>query len=564
MKKILLILLLITASASADTSGTNYTLRSNLKKDLTITGSNPMQGDLNMSGYDIIDVNNLTIAGTLTVDTVDANSVSVSDLTETRVVFAGADGLLADDADVTFITDTLHATNLTSTGTITGGTLTDGTATITGGLGTFGNIIDSGLSINLGVYTDGSKQLTSTPPTSGILGYWSRTGTVITSAIPLDDLTLTGNLTLPTTGTISAGTADFGPDLIILNGTLGEVTVDGILDATNYLIGGNAEFEGFGTSNIRIGDSTTLEDVTASGERNVGIGVNAGNGITSGKRNICLGGFAGFLLGTASDNMLIGEQAGILCTTDANVGIGTNALRDISSGFGGNTGVGWNALRGQGSAIKTAFRNVAIGASTCMAIDAGGKNVVVGAQAALAMTNGNENTFIGYQTGNTLTTGSENILIGHDIDVSGATVSHELNIGSLITGFLPAHASGPWLFANGDFNVTGNVRIGDTTAPTYALEVAGVVKSESGRIKNTSRYTTTQTIPATDDQVYCNGTFTVTLPTGVDGQTFRIINSGTGTITITSAENILGSTVDVILNAGDVIILTFETTDKWW
>jgi hypothetical protein len=54
------------------------------------------------------------------------------------------------------------------------------------------------------------------------------------------------------------------------------------------------------------------------------------------------------------------------------------------------------------------------------------------------------------------------------------------------------------------------------------------------------------------------------LPTGVDGQTFRIINSGTGTITITSVENILGSSVDVTLNAGDVIILTFETTDKWW
>jgi hypothetical protein len=96
------------------------------------------------------------------------------------------------------------------------------------------------------------------------------------------------------------------------------------------------------------------------------------------------------------------------------------------------------------------------------------------------------------------------------------------------------------------------------------VNVTGVVKSESGRIKNTTRYTATQAIPVTDDQIYCNGTFTVTLPTGIDGQTFRIINSGTGTITITSAENIVGSTEDVVLNAGDVIILTFETTDKWW
>jgi hypothetical protein len=92
----------------------------------------------------------------------------------------------------------------------------------------------------------------------------------------------------------------------------------------------------------------------------------------------------------------------------------------------------------------------------------------------------------------------------------------------------------------------------------------GIFTTKSGRVKNTSRYTTTANILVTDDQVYCNGTFTVTLPTGVDGQTFRIINSGTGTITITSAENILGSAEDVILNAGDVVILTFETTENWW
>jgi hypothetical protein len=102
------------------------------------------------------------------------------------------------------------------------------------------------------------------------------------------------------------------------------------------------------------------------------------------------------------------------------------------------------------------------------------------------------------------------------------------------------------------------------------LDAAGVIvetgyfQTDQGRIKNTSRYTSTQAIPVTDDQVFCNGTFTVTLPVGVDGQAFRIINAGTGTITITSAENIVGSTQDVILNAGDIIILTFETTDKWW
>lgn len=96
------------------------------------------------------------------------------------------------------------------------------------------------------------------------------------------------------------------------------------------------------------------------------------------------------------------------------------------------------------------------------------------------------------------------------------------------------------------------------------ITVTATLTTQGGRVKNTTRYTSTQTILVSDEEVFCNGTFTVTLPIGVNGQTFRIINSGTGTITITSSELIIGSTSDVILNTGDVIILTFETTDKWW
>ena len=62
------------------------------------------------------------------------------------------------------------------------------------GTGTFGEIIDNGLTANLGVYTDGSKQLTSTPPTSGVLGYWSRAGTVISTATAGDDITTSGKI----------------------------------------------------------------------------------------------------------------------------------------------------------------------------------------------------------------------------------------------------------------------------------------------------------------------------------------------------------------------------------
>ncbi|MCK5611571.1 hypothetical protein KAR91_57400 [Candidatus Pacearchaeota archaeon] len=132
MKKMLLLFLAFAVCVSADTSGTNYALRSRLKKELNITGSNPMQGDLNMGTNDIVDVGNI-VADSLTVDSVDANSVTVSGLTETRVVFAGAGGILIDDADLAFILDTLYPTNITASGTGTFGTITDGFATLTQG-----------------------------------------------------------------------------------------------------------------------------------------------------------------------------------------------------------------------------------------------------------------------------------------------------------------------------------------------------------------------------------------------------------------------------------------------
>ena len=60
---------------------------------------------------------------------------------------------------------------------------------------TFAQITDSGLTVNKGVYTDGSKQLISTAPSSGVLGHWDRTGTVLSPANAGDDIkTLTGKI----------------------------------------------------------------------------------------------------------------------------------------------------------------------------------------------------------------------------------------------------------------------------------------------------------------------------------------------------------------------------------
>lgn len=68
----------------------------------------------------------------------------------------------------------------------------------TNGLLTIAQIIVNGLTASKGVYTNGSKQLTSTPPSSGILGHWSRTGTTISPSNAGDNISTTGTLTSPT------------------------------------------------------------------------------------------------------------------------------------------------------------------------------------------------------------------------------------------------------------------------------------------------------------------------------------------------------------------------------
>jgi hypothetical protein len=49
------------------------------------------------------------------------------------------------------------------------------------------------LDADSGVYTDADKDLTSTPPTSGTIGYWSRAGTDLSPATAGDDVSLPDN-----------------------------------------------------------------------------------------------------------------------------------------------------------------------------------------------------------------------------------------------------------------------------------------------------------------------------------------------------------------------------------
>ena len=134
----------------------------------SITADTLTDGTLTITGGDLSTTGTLG-AGAITGTSLDAGSGTI------QTTGAITDGTFSvDDGVMTGIA------SLNGAGTIDLEDNLDGT----GFTGTFGQIIDNGLSASLGVYTNASSQLTSTIPTTDNinLGFWNRTGTTLTQA----------------------------------------------------------------------------------------------------------------------------------------------------------------------------------------------------------------------------------------------------------------------------------------------------------------------------------------------------------------------------------------------
>ena len=139
--------------------------------------------------------------------------------------------------------------------------------------------------------------------------------------------------------------------------------------------------------------------------------------------------------------------------------------------------------------------------------------------------------------------------------------------------FIQSHTGGvaPESPATGtSWNAHGNTATGtmDVVGP---LSVSGYFQTAGGRKKKVSRYVTTQTILATDEVVFCNtdaAAWTATLLAGIEGQSFRIINSGDSGNILTLApdgtEHLLGVNTDFDLYDGEALELTYSADDGWY
>ena len=250
-------------------SAVTWTFDASAGTDTTVAfGNNTITataGTFNVTG-------NADVSGTLTAGTGDAFQVSAAGAVTAVGVNSGS-GLIQGTGGITATGAVSVNVNASTNTTAIGTGTTSGAITLGGGANTLaidtsswdistagvasgftgitssGTINFSGLTASSGVYTDGSSNLTSTPPTSGTLGYWSRTGATLSPSNSGDAVTTTGNISTTGTGTItSAG---------LLTGSLG-------LTASGAAVNLNAS-SNFVTN---IGTGTTTSTVTIGGGSN--------------------------------------------------------------------------------------------------------------------------------------------------------------------------------------------------------------------------------------------------------------------------------------------------------
>ena len=264
----------------------------NVTGSMKITGSFQVDngtltaGTVDINGGTIDGITSLTAGGNLDIGShgFRAATLTADGLTATRVPFAGSNGLLSDDSDLTFATATLSATNLTSTGTIKNFGLVSGSFVSTGSVGRIQTrTADVGIITGTSLTTTGniSGSVTSTGSFGGVfsagvsrfdgdvgIGVSSPGGNLVVSSSTKTDLLVGDN---------SSVFSDTGRGNIEINGygtaTLG-MTIDGAAKGLLFHDGTDSYFRNYANGQFQVFTNNTVRmTVSSSGE--VGIGETA-------------------------------------------------------------------------------------------------------------------------------------------------------------------------------------------------------------------------------------------------------------------------------------------------
>jgi len=236
-----------------------------------------------------------------------------------------------------------------------------------------------------------------------------------------------GNAYLLSTKTQGAsGEMDFGHNFYwAADGNQKHISTD---EASQYRQGGgNHEFKSVASGSA---------DATITWTRMMKLDINSRVSLSnndSGVSNTIFGKNAGDSDGAGDYNVYIGELSGGTGTqtdaSDANVGIGYNALTDITTGYA-NAAVGYYALQN----VTTGHNNVSIGAEALNACTIGQYNIAIGRQTLYTDDEGNGTTAVGHNAGifqnlSGTNTESKNTLMGKNAGYYNVTGTGNTMLG---------------------------------------------------------------------------------------------------------------------------------------
>jgi hypothetical protein len=156
---------------------------------------------------------------------------------------------------------------ISSSGNFGIGTTAPGAAIEIGGSG---NLRIGGLSVSSAVYTDSNKQLTTTAPATGTIGFWTRSGTTLWPTTNTDNVTTLGSVGIGTTSP-GAKLSVYGTNFPLATFTRSDASGSAAID----LVEGSGGYTRLATNggtndfSIRPGGSTAMTILSGG---NVGIG----------------------------------------------------------------------------------------------------------------------------------------------------------------------------------------------------------------------------------------------------------------------------------------------------
>ncbi len=184
----------------------------------------------------------------------------------------------------------------------------------------------------------------------------------------------------------------------------------------------------FGLTNLILGSNAAS---IAGAILNVGYGTQALGNLTTGQSNAGIGSNSLSSLTTGNFNTAVGANTlGVVTTQDFNTAVGYNALTGNIADS--NTAVGFGAL----GSNTTGDSNVAVGVSTLLSNLTGIGNTAIGNNSGGNITTGSLNTLFGRTVMASLTTGLQNIAIGYAAGSSCTVGSESSNIYIGSTGGL--------------------------------------------------------------------------------------------------------------------------------